>query len=58
MPYASRICSIFPLCMESKALVKSTISNVACRFFAFKDSTDGQYLLGHGSISSEAILEY
>ena len=23
-PYASRICSIFPLCMESKALVKST----------------------------------
>ena len=33
-PYASRICSIFPLCMESKALVKSTNSNVACRFFA------------------------
>ena len=32
-PYASRICSIFPLCMESKALVKSTNSNVACRFF-------------------------
>ena len=33
-PYASRICSIFPLCMESKALVKSTNSNVAWRFFA------------------------
>ena len=33
-PYASRICSIFPLCMESKALVKSTNSNVARRFFA------------------------
>ena len=33
-PYASRICSIFLLCMESKALVKSTNSNVACRFFA------------------------
>ena len=32
--YASRIYSIFPLCMESKALVKSTNSNVACRFFA------------------------
>ena len=31
--YASRICSIFPLCMESKALVKSINSNVACRFF-------------------------
>ena len=26
-----RICSIFPLGMESKALVKSTNSNVACR---------------------------
>ena len=34
MPYASRICSIFPLWMESKALVKSTKINVACRFFA------------------------
>ena len=34
MPYASRICSIFPLWMESKALVKSTNINVACRFFA------------------------
>ena len=33
-PYASRICSIFPLCRESKALVKSTNSNVTCRFFA------------------------
>ena len=33
-PYASRICFIFPLWMESKALVKSTNSNVACRFFA------------------------
>ena len=27
--YASRIYSIFPLCMESKALVKSTNGNVA-----------------------------
>ena len=34
MPYASRICSIFPLWMESKALVKSTNINVTCRFFA------------------------
>ena len=34
MPYASRICSIFPLWMESKALVKSTNINVACRFYA------------------------
>ena len=34
MPYASRICSNFPLWMESKALVKSTNINVACRFFA------------------------
>ena len=33
-PYASRICSIFPLCMESKAFVKSTNNIVACRFFA------------------------
>ena len=31
MPYASRIFSIFPLCMEWKALVKSTNSIVACR---------------------------
>ena len=34
MLYTSRICSIFPLWMESKALVKSTNSIVACRFFA------------------------
>ena len=33
-PYASRICSIFLLCMESKAFVKSTNNIVACRFFA------------------------
>ena len=33
-PYASRICSIFPLCMESKAFVKSTNNIVACRFFS------------------------
>ena len=33
-PYASRICSIFPLGGESKALVKSINSNVASRFFA------------------------
>ena len=32
-PYASRIYFIFPLYMESQALVKSTNSNVACRFF-------------------------
>ena len=34
IPYVSRICSIFPLCMESKAFVKSTNNIVACRFFA------------------------
>ena len=34
MPYASIICSIFLLWMESKALVKSTNNVVACRFFA------------------------
>ena len=33
-PWASRICSIFPLWMESKALVKSTNNIVACRLFA------------------------
>ncbi len=33
MPYACRICSIFPLSMESKTLVKSINSIVACRFF-------------------------
>ena len=33
-PLASRICSIFPQCMESKALAKSTNSIVASRFFA------------------------
>ena len=33
-PYTRRICSIFPLCMESKALVKSTNNNVTCRIFA------------------------
>ena len=26
--------------------------------YAFKDSTDGQYLWGRGSISSEAILVF
>ena len=30
---ASRICSIFPLCMESKTLVKSTNNIVASRVF-------------------------
>ena len=33
-PYASRICSIFPLWMESKALVKTTNSIVTNKFFA------------------------
>ena len=33
-PYTRRICSIFPLWMASKALVKSTSNIVACRFFA------------------------
>ncbi len=55
-----------PEWMELKALVKSTKSNVAffqkvMSFFcpyAFKDSTDGQYLWGRGSISSEAILVF
>ena len=32
--YASRIYSIFSLCMESKAFVKSTNNIVAFRFFA------------------------
>ena len=32
-PFASRICSIFPLWMESKALLKSTNSNVPGMFF-------------------------
>ena len=47
MPYASRICSIFPL-------LKSTNSIVTCRFFCpyvFKDSTDSQVLyLGSSSL--------
>ena len=37
----------FPLWIESKALIKRTNSNVACRSFfpyTFKDSTDGKYL--------------
>ena len=33
-PQASNICSIFPLCMELKALAKSTNNIVAPRFFA------------------------
>ena len=33
-PYGSGICSLFPLWMESKALVKLTNNIVACRFFA------------------------
>ena len=33
-PQASSICSIFPLCMESKALEKSTNNIVASSFFA------------------------
>ena len=35
---ASNICSIFPQCMESKALVNSTNNIVACRFFAHPPS--------------------
>ena len=37
-PYASGICSIFSLGMESKAFVKSTNNIVTCRFFAFTPS--------------------
>ena len=40
---ARRICSIFPLCMESKALVKSTNNIVASWYFLhvqLKNSTD------------------
>ena len=37
-PKARRICSIFPLWMESKALVKSTNNIVASRFFESKPS--------------------
>ena len=33
-PLASRICSIFPLCIESKALEKLTKNIVAFKFFA------------------------
>ena len=33
-PYASSICSIFPLCTESNALGKSANSSVALSFFA------------------------
>ena len=33
-PKARSICSIFPLCMESKALEKSTNWSVSLRFFA------------------------
>ena len=32
-PYEGIICSIFPLCMESKAFVKSPNNIVAIRFF-------------------------
>ena len=32
-PYASRICLIFPLCIELKAFVKSTNNIVASRLF-------------------------
>ena len=59
--WATRICSIFLLWMKSKALVNSTNNIVACKIFAFtpsKKSTDSQNLLGRGSISSEAILDF
>ena len=39
-PYASRICSIFPLWIESKAFVKLTNNIVARRFFAGMPSTE------------------
>ena len=37
-PSASSICSIFPLCMESNPLEKSTNIIVASRFFACSPS--------------------
>ena len=33
-PYTRSFCSIFPMCMESNALKKSTNEIVASRFFA------------------------
>ena len=49
MSYASRICSIFPLWMESKALVKSTNSIVTCRFFACTPSSSPNNSIKHQS---------
>ena len=55
--WAGSICSIFPLWIESKALVMSTNNIVASSFFdkyTFKNSTDSQNVRGRGSISPEA----
>ena len=56
---ARRICSIFPLITESKALEKLTNNIVASRFFArtpSKNLMDSQNLCCRGSISAKAIL--
>ena len=37
-PSVSSICSIFPLCLESNVLAKSTNNIVASRFFALTPS--------------------
>ena len=53
-PLARSICSIFPLCMESDTLQKSTNNIVASRFFA-RTSRIGLIVKIRGSISPKAI---
>ena len=47
----SKICKI-------KNIIQIVMSSVDFCPYTFKDSTDGQYLWGCGSISSEAILAF
>ena len=57
-PYASSICSIFPLCMELNSLEKSRNNRVASRFlctYSFEYSMNSQNLWGCGLISSKSI---
>ena len=57
-PYASRICSIFTLCLESNALEKSTNNCVVSRFYCLYSDylVDSQNLRSWGSISLKTML--
>ena len=60
-PYAGSICSIFPLCIKSNALEKSTNKSVALRFFCIyyiDVLTNSQILRSCRLISPKYVLTF